>query len=149
MTATLTTPPAFHGVVPLHATFLLAFVLLRSMTTTRRNIKLGDAIHVRHGFAFKGQYFSDDGEFVVLTPGNFHEEGGFRLRPNKDRYYSATIPQDYVLENDDLIIAMTEQGPGLLGSSALVPQGGKYLHNQRLGLVDEIDTDTLDKRYLY
>ena len=44
---------------------------------------------------------------------------------------------------------MTEQGPGLLGSSALIPRGGKYLHNQRLGLVDKIDTDTLDKHYLY
>ena len=46
-------------------------------------IQLGDAIHVKHGFAFKSQYFSDSGEFVVQkTPGNrSNEEGGFRLRP--------------------------------------------------------------------
>lgn len=30
---------------------------------------------------------------------------------------------------------MTEQAAGLLGSSILVPSSGKYLHNQRLGLV--------------
>ena len=36
-------------------------------------INLGDAIHVKHGFAFKGQHFSDIGEYVVLTPGNFNE----------------------------------------------------------------------------
>ena len=122
---------------------------MRSRATNRRDVELGDAIHIKHGFAFKSQYFTDNGDFVVLTPGNFNEGGGFRLRPGKDRFYSDAIPQDYVLEKEDLIVAMTEQGPGLLGSAALVPQGGRYLHNQRLGLVDEIDTDMLDKRYLY
>ena len=112
-------------------------------------ITLGDAIRVKHGFAFKGQHFSDSGEFVVLTPGNFNEEGGFRLRPGKDRFYTGDIPEDYVLDEGDLIVAMTEQGPGLLGSSALIPEGGKYLHNQRLGLIQEIDGKALDKRFLY
>lgn len=112
-------------------------------------IELGDAIHVKHGFAFKSQYFSDSGEFVVLTPGNFNEEGGFRLRPGKDRFYTGDIPEDYVLNEGDLIIAMTEQGPGLLGSSALIPDGGKYLHNQRLGLIQVIDNKALDKYFLY
>ncbi len=112
-------------------------------------IALGDAIYVKHGFAFKSQYFSDSGEFIVLTPGNFNEEGGFRLRLNKDRFYTGGIPEDYVLDEGDLIVAMTEQGPGLLGSSPLIPEGGKYLHNQRLGLIQEIDDKALDKRFLY
>ena len=112
-------------------------------------VALGTAIRVKHGFAFKSQYFSDSGEFVVLTPGNFNEEGGFRLRPGKDRFYAGDIPEAYVLDEGDLIVAMTEQGPGLLGSSALIPEGGKYLHNQRLGLVQEIDAGVLDKRFLY
>ena len=110
---------------------------------------LGDAIRVKHGFAFKSQYFSENGEFVVLTPGNFNEEGGFRLRPNKDRFYTGEIPEDYVLNEGDLIVAMTEQGPGLLGSAALIPESGKYLHNQRLGLIQEIDNEVLDKHFLY
>ena len=110
---------------------------------------LGDAIRVKHGFAFKSQYFSDSGEFVVLTPGNFNEEGGFRLRPSKDRFYTGEIPEDYVLNEGDLIVAMTEQGPGLLGSSALIPESEKYLHNQRLGLIQEIDNEVLDKYFLY
>ena len=110
---------------------------------------LGDAIRVRHGFAFKSQYFSESGEFVVLTPGNFNEEGGFRLRPSKDRFYTGEIPEDYVLNEGDLIVAMTEQGPGLLGSSALIPESEKYLHNQRLGLIQEIDNEVLDKYFLY
>ena len=120
-----------------------------SSETNRRHMKLGEAARIKHGFAFKSQYFSDSGEYVVLTPGNFNEGGGFRLRPDKDRFYMGVVPQEYVLKKNDLIVAMTEQGPGLLGSAAVVPEGGRYLHNQRLGLVDEIDTSSLDKRFLY
>ena len=116
---------------------------------TWRETNLGDAIHVKHGFAFLSRYFSDSGEYVVLTPGNFNEEGGFRLRPGKDRFYTGDIPEDYVLDEGDLIVAMTEQGPGLLGSSALIPEGGKYLHNQRLGLIQDLDDTVLDKQFLY
>ncbi len=112
-------------------------------------IQLGDAIHVKHGFAFKGQHFSDDGEHIVLTPGNCNEEGGFRLRPGKDRYYTGDIPEGYILDEGDLIVAMTEQGPGLLGSPAVIPEADRYLHNQRLGLVQVLDNSVLDKQFLY
>ena len=108
---------------------------------------MGDAIRIKHGFAFKGKFFTDSGTHIVLTPGNFHEKGGFRLRPGKDRYYSGEIPDGYILDERDLIIAMTEQGPGLLGSSALIPEGVKCLHNQRLGLVEVQDKSVLDKRF--
>lgn len=116
---------------------------------TWRKIALGSAIHVKHGFAFKGKLFADHGEYIVLTPGNFNEEGGFRIRPDKDRAYAGDIPEAYILDENDLIVAMTEQGAGLLGSAALVPQANRYLHNQRLGLVDQIDVSVLDKRFLY
>jgi len=114
-----------------------------------REVALGEAIHIKHGFAFKGQFFADAGRYVVLTPGNFDERGGFRLRPGKDRFYSGDIPEGFILEEDDLLVAMTEQGPGLLGSSALIPRSDRYLHNQRLGLVDDLDETVLNKRFLY
>jgi type I restriction enzyme S subunit len=44
---------------------------------------------------------------------------------------------------------MTEQTSGLLGSPALVPESNKYLHNQRLGLVVNLDGTHLDKGFLY
>jgi len=110
---------------------------------------LGDAIHVKHGFAFKGEFFSETGKYILLTPGNFNEEGGFRIRPGKDRFYSGDIPENYILEEGDLIVAMTEQGPGLLGSSALIPSSDQYLHNQRLGLIDELSKTKLDKKFLF
>jgi type I restriction enzyme, S subunit len=114
-----------------------------------REIQLGEAIHVKHGFAFKGEYFASAGEYMVLTPGNFHEKGGFRVRDGKERFYLADFPEEYLLTPGDLIVAMTEQGEGLLGSAARIPADGKYLHNQRLGLVQVTDPDLLDKRFLY
>lgn len=114
-----------------------------------QEVQLGDGIHVKHGFAFKGEYFSASGEYLVLTPGNFLEKGGFRVRDGKERFYHADFPQDYLLSEDDLIVAMTEQGEGLLGSAARIPAEGKYLHNQRLGLVQITDPGLVDKRFLY
>ena len=114
-----------------------------------QDMELGDALHIKHGYAFKGQFFTDTGTHIVLTPGNFNEEGGFRLRPGKDRFYSGDIPENFILSAGDLIVAMTEQGPGLLGSSAIIPEDGKYLHNQRLGLITQLDESLLEKRFLY
>lgn len=90
---------------------------------------------IKHGFAFEGEFFSAEGDYVLLTPGNFFEKGGYRDRGEKQKYYTGSIPRDYVLNKGDLLIAMTEQAAGLLGSPILVPESDKFLHNQRLGLV--------------
>jgi type I restriction enzyme S subunit len=108
---------------------------------------LGQLLKIEHGFAFKSKYFSEAGEFVVLTPGNFHESGGFRARPGKDRFYRGKFPSKYLLAKNDLIVAMTEQGEGLLGSAALIPDENRYLHNQRLGRVSVKPGN--DKRFVY
>jgi type I restriction enzyme S subunit len=71
----------------------------------------------------------------LLTPGNFFERGGYRDRGEKQKFYKGPIPAGFVLSKNDLLVAMTEQAAGLLGSSLLVPSSGKFLHNQRLGLV--------------
>ena len=44
---------------------------------------------------------------------------------------------------------MTEQSRGLLGSSATIPTDGKYLHNQRIGLLRIEDSNRLDLRFAY
>jgi type I restriction enzyme S subunit len=105
-------------------------------------------IHVKHGFPFKSKYFADAGELVVLTPGNFLEEGGFKRNAEKDKYYSHTFPKDYLLKRGDLLVAMTEQTPGLLGSMAFVPDDGRFLHNQRLGLVTAV-SEEISLDYIY
>jgi type I restriction enzyme S subunit len=96
---------------------------------------LRDLCEIRHGFAFKSKYFVSDGDYVCLTPGNFFESGGYRDRGEKTKHYSGPIPDGFVLSPGQMLLAMTEQAPGLLGSPMIVPDGQRFLHNQRLGLV--------------
>lgn len=114
-----------------------------------RDCKLGDLLQIKHGFAFLGKHFASAGTHVVLTPGNFLEEGGFKEKSDKAKWYCGAIPSDYVLNEGDLIVAMTEQAEGLLGSSALIPRSGVYLHNQRLGLVQIRDWKQADQHFIY
>lgn len=97
--------------------------------------QLKNICSIKHGFAFKSEFFARKGEYIVLTPGSFWERGGFRDQGQKTKYYTGEIPDDYVLSKGDFLVAMTEQAAGLLGSPLIVPESGRYLHNQRLGLV--------------
>ncbi|MFM5144048.1 restriction endonuclease subunit S [Aeromonas veronii] len=96
---------------------------------------LSELCDIKHGFAFKSEYFTNEGDYTLLTPGNFFETGGYRDRGDKQKFYSGDIPQGFLLEAGDLLVAMTEQAAGLLGSPIIVPSQGNFLHNQRLGLV--------------
>jgi type I restriction enzyme, S subunit len=111
--------------------------------------QLGEVLTVKHGFAFRSEFFGEEGSHIVVTPGNFNEEGGFKPKSGKEKYYTADAPSEFVLAKGDLIIAMTEQAEGLLGSSALVPVGDLYLHNQRIGLLKVTAPDLADKVFLY
>jgi type I restriction enzyme S subunit len=113
-----------------------------------RQCRLGDLLEIRHGYAFSGKYFGRTGTHIVLTPGNFFDEGGFKDKGDNEKWYAGPIPRPYVLNSGDLIVAMTEQAEGLLGSSAIIPKSDLYLHNQRLGLV-QVREDTTDKTFLY
>ena len=117
--------------------------------TEWREITLGEALDVRHGFAFKGEYFRDEGDLVLLTPGNFQEFGGFKPKSGKEKYYDGPVPAGYLLSEGDVVVAMTEQSQGLLGSTATIPASGRYLHNQRLGLLRLTDRTKLDLRFCY
>ncbi len=97
---------------------------------------LGDVCGFKHGFAFKSEYFTQESNLVLLTPGNFFEEGGYRDRGSKQKYYSGPFPREFLLPKGCLLVAMTEQAAGLLGSSIIVPEENTFLHNQRLGLVE-------------
>jgi len=109
---------------------------------------LGDVCKIKHGFAFKGEYFCNTPtDYLLVTPGNFAIGGGFQ---EKQKYYNGPIPDEYVLAKDDLIVTMTDlskQGD-TLGYSALVPCNDRYLHNQRIGLITITSTDVL-KDYVY
>jgi type I restriction enzyme S subunit len=112
-------------------------------------VQFGELFQIRHGFAFLGKYFQSQGPYILLTPGHFFEEGGFRDQGEKTKYYVGNFPQSYILAKNDLLVVMTEQKSGLLGSSLMIPKGGLYLHNQRLGLIHDLDETRLLKPFLY
>lgn len=114
-----------------------------------RDCKLGDLLAIKHGYAFLGEHFADSGTHIVLTPGNFFDAGGFKHKGDNEKWYRGPIPPDYVLNAGDLIVAMTEQAEGLLGSAAIIPRSGLYLHNQRLGLVQLRDPAQADTKFIY
>ena len=121
-----------------------------SLPATWSWARLGTVAIIKHGFAFQSESFtSDPTPFVVTTPGNFYERGGFRDRGSKTKYYRGSVPSEFVLQARDLIIPMTEQAPGLLGSPAFIPDDGRtYLHNQRLGKIT-FHSDSIDPEFAF
>lgn len=118
-------------------------------------MKLKELCKIRHGFAFKGKDIIKDHatKYVLVTPGNFNIGGGFKK--DKCKYFSENgdIPKDYILKENDLIVTMTDLSvkSDTLGYSALIPKDDNsiYLHNQRIGLVHDIDESKVLKDYLY
>lgn len=113
--------------------------------------RLGDLIKIKHGYAFKGNYIStEDNGIVLVTPGNFKIGGGFK--EEKCKFFTSVYPSDYVLKPGDLIVTMTDLSKTVdtLGYSAIVPNSKRtYLHNQRIGLINIINSTIVDKKYLY
>jgi type I restriction enzyme S subunit len=114
-----------------------------------RRVALNQIISIKHGFAFQSEHFEKTGPCALLTPGNFNEAGGFRSLGPQQKYYDGPIQNNFVLKEGDLLIAMTEQAPGLLGAAVRIPGDKTYLHNQRLGLVDVLDTEAVSVGFVY
>lgn len=112
-------------------------------------LRLQKLVKIKHGFAFKGEYFSSEGDYIVLTPGNVYPTGGLKLKGDKETYYTGDFPRSYILENGDLVLIMTDltQDASILGGAIIIDKSNVYLHNQRLGLVTH--TKELDRRFLY
>ncbi|MFT6429814.1 MAG: type I restriction enzyme S subunit [Halopseudomonas sp.] len=112
--------------------------------------RVSDLISIKHGYAFSSAYFCEsDSPYVLTTPGSFFEAGGFRDRGARTKYYCGPVDQEFALRAGDLIVAMTEQAAGLLGSTAFVPKDEKiYLHNQRLGKLI-FDSETVFSGYIF
>ncbi|RLU00189.1 restriction endonuclease subunit S [Ketobacter sp.] len=106
-------------------------------------------VAIKHGFAFKSEFFTSNGDLILLTPGSFYESGGFRDQGEKTKYYYGEVPDGYLLNKGDMLLAMTEQAEGLLGSALFVPENDRYLHNQRLGLVQIIQPNRVCLEFLY
>ncbi len=117
------------------------------------DVQLGDLIDIKHGFAFKGSFFNNEPQGdILLTPGNFSIGGGFK--GDKLKYYDGPVPEAFVLQQGDLLVAMTDlsKQSDTLGYPAFVPDssdGRRYLHNQRLGKIVTRKNIETDLRYIY
>jgi len=129
----------------------MATLLEKIENEQRTHARLSDFIKIKHGFAFKGEYFSaKPTKDILVTPGNFAIGGGFKA--DKFKYYAGSVPDDYVLKAGDLVVTMTDLSvdADTLGYSALIPNDAnvQFLHNQRVGLVRQIK-EGIDLGFLY
>lgn len=114
-------------------------------------VKLGDVIHIKHGYGFKGEYFvKEQTKNFLLTPGNFAIGGGYKS--DKIKYYDGPINEEFILKTGDVIVTMTDlsKQADTLGYSAKIPNDPKntYLHNQRIGLIS-LTTNNFDLNFIY
>ena len=100
-------------------------------------IKLGEILKVKHGFAFKSQNYVNKSEFALVTLANISSTNNFQFNEKKLTYYNGEFPNEYILNEDDLIIPLTEQVIGLFGNTAFIPKvkGISFLLNQRVGKI--------------
>ena len=115
-------------------------------------VTIGDVAKIKHGFAFKGEFFIDEpSPNILVTPGNFAIGGGFQ--PGKSKYYAGPLPDNYVLRGGEIVITMTDlsKASDTLGYAAKVPTtpGVTYWHNQRVGLLQVIDDSRASKDWLH
>ncbi|WP_256645309.1 restriction endonuclease subunit S [Thermomonas paludicola] len=120
------------------------------MANDWRAVSLGEIFKVKHGFAFKGEYFTDEPQDTVLvTPGNFGIGGGFQ--DGKRKYYNGPVPDDYVLNPGQVVVTMTDlsKESDTLGYAASVPSDSiTWLHNQRVGLLEFKPTIPTSPRFV-
>lgn len=98
---------------------------------------LGELLDVTRGMSLPGSNYATSGKLIRLTLGNFDYGGnGFKENTSKDNiYYSGTVSEDFIMKAGDIITPLTEQTPGLLGTTARIPESGKYIQSQDVALV--------------
>jgi type I restriction enzyme S subunit len=114
-------------------------------------VEVSDFVDIKHGYAFKGKFFTDEeNENVILTPGNFHIGGGFK--DDKFKFTTEDYPLDYILKKGDIVVTMTDLSKkgDTLGYAAKIPGSNKkkYLHNQRLGLL-QFKSNAINRDFLH
>ena len=112
--------------------------------------KLGELVEVTRGASLSGQFYAEEGKLIRLTLGNFNMNGGgFKENTSKTNlYYTGTVKDEFILNKDDIITPLTEQSLGLLGTTARIPESGKYIQSQDVALV-KCKKGLLDPNFCY
>lgn len=111
---------------------------------------LGELIAVTRGASLSGNYYSTKGEFIRLTCGNFdYRNNCFKDNTSKDNlFYTGEFKEEFLLEKGDIITPLTEQAMGLLGTTARIPESGKYIQSQDIALI-KCKADRIDPTFCY
>jgi type I restriction enzyme S subunit len=113
---------------------------------------IGSICDIKHGFAFDGAEFSasiPDGNPLVITPGNFTEDGRLLFNERNSKRFNGDPPSGFLFDVGDLVIVMTDLSSKMkiLGKPAFV-ETNDVLHNQRIGRV-VFKSERIEKRFLY
>ena len=109
---------------------------------------LGDLMEVTRGASLAGKYYATAGDKIRLTLANFdYANNCFKPDTSKDNvFYTQAVDDRFVLKEGDIITPLTEQTPGLLGTTARIPESGKYIQSQDVALLKPF-TEKLDPDY--
>ena len=115
-----------------------------------KKYKLGELIEVARGASLNGNYYAVSGKYIRLTCGNFdYRNNSFKENTSKDNlFYIGEFKAEFLLEKGDLITPLTEQAIGLLGSTAWIPESGKYIQSQDIAKIT-CKEELLDKKFAY
>ena len=115
-----------------------------------KKYKLGEILDVTRGASLSGEFYATEGEYIRLTCGNFdYQNNCFKENKSKDNlYYTGDFRSEFLMEKGDIITPMTEQAIGLLGSTAIIPESGKYIQSQDVAKII-CKEDLLDKDFAF
>lgn len=115
-----------------------------------KKYKLGEILDVTRGASLSGEYYAAEGKYVRLTCGNFNYQNNcFKENKSKDNlYYIGDFKPQFLMEEGDIITPLTEQTIGLLGSTAIIPESGKYIQSQDVAKI-VCKENLLDKDFAF
>ena len=115
-----------------------------------KKYKLGELLDITRGASLSGEFYSTEGEYIRLTCGNFdYQNNCFKENKSKDNlYYVGNFRSEFLMEEGDIITPLTEQAIGLLGSTAIIPESGKYIQSQDVAKI-VCKEDMLDKDFAF
>ena len=115
-----------------------------------KKYKLGEILDVTRGASLRGEVLATEGKYIRLTCGNFdYQNNCFKENKSKDNlYYIGDFKPEFLMEEGDIITPLTEQAIGLLGSTAIIPESGKYIQSQDVAKII-CKEELLDKDFAF
>ena len=111
-------------------------------------VRLGNFVDLTSGFAFKSDFFSEDGN-KLITPKNFTTTSKANFTDTNTKWTTEISDKKYICRPNDLLVLLTDltQSCELLGKPILLSQDdGNVLLNQRI--VKIIPNRKLEKPFL-